>query len=240
MLAASAGLFYLVCRDDRVAGAGDIHLSVLMKEANPLAAFLAGRKIMTPLFVAIFTVAALSNLGSTSFDQSFNYYLKAQLGLTSGYNGAIKAVIGLVSLTANGTIGLWLINRTDVRWSSVWVYLLCSLSMLGVVFLSSTVPFVAVNVLYFGLFSMSVPLTQSLVASRARREDSNLIFGYYNGLKSVGGIFGALFAGLLYTKNPKLPFMLGFAAFLMATLASAYYCRVTAAEREPGQDTPGA
>ena len=220
-------LFYLVCEDDATTKLREIKPKALFKEANPIAAFVAGRKIMTPVFAALFAVCALASLGGVAFDQSFNYYLKAQLGLSSGYNGVIKALIGFVCLAANATLGLWLINKTDIRRSSIYVYLLCSCSMLGVVLISAVVPFVMANVIYFGFLAVSVPLTQSLVANKARGKDSNLIMGYYGSLKSLGAIFGALSAGLLYTINPKWPFMLGLAAFVCATAAAAYYYRLS-------------
>ena len=223
ILAASGVLFFLVCKDDRATVPQGISPKSLFKEANPVAAFLAGRQIMTPLLIAVFAIAALANLGSIAFDQSFNYYLRAQLGLSSGYNGAIKGVIGLVSLAANVTIGLWLVGNTDIRRSSVFVHLLCACSMLGVVLLDSVVPFVAANIIYFGIFAVSVPLTQNLLARTAEDKDSNLTMGYYNGVKSLGGIVGALSSGVLYTVNPKWPFLLGFVAFLVATIASIYY-----------------
>jgi DHA1 family multidrug resistance protein-like MFS transporter len=87
------------------------------------------------------------------------------------------------------------------------------------------VPFIAANIVYFGIFAVSVPLTQSLVARTAEDKDSNLTMGYYNGVKSLGGIVGALSSGVLYTMNPKWPFLLGFIAFLIATAASIYYDR---------------
>lgn len=222
-LASCGVLFHMVCEDDTTKQLQGMKLRALFAEANPLSAFLSGRRIMTPLFVTIFSISALASLGSLAFDQSFNYYLRAQLGLSSGYNGAIKALIGLVSFAANGTIGLWLINKTDIRRSSIFVYMLCSCAMLGVVFLNATVPFVVANVVYFGFFAVSVPLTQSLVANKAKGKDSNLIMGCYNGLKSLGGIFGSLSAGLLYTVNPKWPFILGFVAFASATMVSIHY-----------------
>lgn len=222
-LAGCGVLFYFICQDDAINRSDKVNAKTLIREANPIAAFLDGKSIMTPLLVTLFIVCALTNLGNAAFDQSFNYYLKAQLGLSSGYNGAIKALIGFVCLAANATIGLWLINKTDIRRSSIYVFLFCSLSILGVILLNALVPFVAANVLYFAFFAVSVPITQSLVADMGKGKDSNLVMGYFNGLKSLGGIFGALAAGLLYTVNAKWPFILGFSAFGTATIVSAYH-----------------
>lgn len=218
--------FFFICQDDAASQINEVRIKQLFREANPISAFVAGRSIMTPLLVTLFVVSSFANLGNSAFDQSFNYYLKAQLGLSSGYNGAIKAVIGFVCLAANSTIALWLVNKTDIRRSSIAVYLCASLAILGVILFNALVPFVAANVLYFAFYAVSVPLTQSLVAAMAKDSDSNLVMGYFNGLKSLGGIFGALSAGLLYTVNPKWPFLLGFVAFGTATIASAFYYRL--------------
>ncbi|MGE5580299.1 MAG: MFS transporter [Bacillota bacterium] len=225
VLAASGVLFFIICRDDRDTTQKEIALGPLFRQANPVAAFIAGKHIMTPLLIAVFLVTALTNLGSTAFDGSFNYYLKAQLDLSSGYNGAIKGVIGLVSLAANGTLGMWLVVKSDIRRSWVLVNLLCACSMLAVLLLNATVPFVLANILYFALFAVSAPLTQNLLARTAEGKDTNLTMGYYNGVKSLGGIAGSLSSGVLYMLNPKWPFLLGFLAYLIATGASVYYYR---------------
>ncbi len=226
LLMCSGVLFYLICRDDRAEDIRTVSPIALLREANPVSAFLAGKSIMTPLLVTVFTVAVLTSIGGIAFDQSFNYYLKAQLGLTSGYNGAIKGIIGLVSLVTNGTIGLWLIANTNVSLSSVYVHLLCALSTLAVVVLDSTVPFVLANIIYFGIVALSLPLTQTLLTRAAEGKDSNLTMGYYNGVKSLGGIIGSLASGVLYTSNSKWPFLLGFVAFLLATVSSAKAARM--------------
>ncbi len=222
-LAACGVIFYCMWDEDATTTLKDVKPVKLFKEANPLAAFLAGRSMMTPIFVTLFAVCALASLGGVAFDQSFNYYLRAQLGLSSGYNGVIKAIIGFVCLAANLTLGAWIMKKTDLRRSSITVYLLCSAAMLAVIFTNAMIPFLVANIVYFGFLAISVPLTQSLVADRARGKDSNLIMGYYGGLRSLGGIFGSLMAGFLYTVGPKLPFVLGFASFVLATLAATYY-----------------
>jgi DHA1 family multidrug resistance protein-like MFS transporter len=228
-------LFFFICEDDAVKRYEDIKVGALFREANPISAFLDGRTIMTSLLVTLFVVGAASNMGNSAFDQSFNYYLREQLGLTSGYNGAIKALVGFVCLAANGTVGLWLVNKTDIRRSTIFVYMFCSIAILGVILLNPLVPFIASNVLYFAFFAVSVPLTQSLVANMAKDKDSNLVMGFFNGLKSLGGIIGALSAGFLYTVNPKSPFVLGFVAFAIATAVSAYHYHLSKGTRAQKQ-----
>ncbi len=224
-------LFYIVCQDDVEPSGAQGKPRLSFKEVNPLAAFIEARHIMTPLYITIFAVSSLASLGSTVFDQSFNYYMKAQLGFSSGYNGVIKAVTGLVALVINGTVGLKIINSSDARKTSVWVYLLCSFAMLGISVAESVVALGTIILVYAAVLAVAVPLTQSLVASGAHGKDSNLIMGCYNGLKSLGGIFGALASGFLYTVNPKSPFVLGLLAFAFATIFSVSHYRVSQKER---------
>lgn len=222
-------LYFLTCVDDRAVQPESFDRRRLLHEANPVAAFMAGRQILTPLLVTIFVVVAFSNLGGTAFDQSFNYYLRAQLNLTSGYNGAIKGIVGLISLVANGTICMWLIRRTDIRRSLAAVYLLGSVAMLAVVLLDAAVPFVIANVAYFAISAVSLPLVQSLAVRAAEHRDSNLAMGYLGAMRSLGGIVGALSAGLLYSLDPKWPFVLGCLSLMVATAGTWRYYQVSRA-----------
>ena len=81
---------------------------------------------MSMAFVFLFAVNILTNFGNTGFDQAFNYYLKDALGLTSSYNGIVKALVGLISFAANMTLCIWIINRTKVRRSLVVIVLVCT------------------------------------------------------------------------------------------------------------------
>ena len=49
--------------------------------------------------------------------------------------------------------------------------------------------------------------------------------GFYQSMNSLGSIFGALFAGLIYGANPMYPFILAFLAFAAACLIGGAYVR---------------
>ena len=66
-------------------------------------------------------------------------------------------------------------------------------------------------------------MLQNIVASRTTPENSNTVMGFYQSMNSLGSIFGALFAGLIYDMNPMLPFMLAAAAFGCAFLIGMVY-----------------
>jgi DHA1 family multidrug resistance protein-like MFS transporter len=49
--------------------------------------------------------------------------------------------------------------------------------------------------------------------------------GSLTAIKSFGSIFGSALAGFIYEVNVKLPFVFGFAAFALATLAMVAFCQ---------------
>lgn len=114
-LIAVAVAFFMICEPDSTANLKDIPAKQLMKEANPFQAFIDSKNFMCMAFVFLFAINIFINFGNTGFDQAFNYYLKAQLGLTSSYNGIIKAGVGFVSFIANMSLCIWIIKKTNVK-----------------------------------------------------------------------------------------------------------------------------
>ncbi len=233
-LALAGVIFYLGCKDDTLLPPGQREKGKVKGEFNPFSAFVAAKSFLTPLFTVLFIMCLLQNLGFTAFDQTFNYYIRDQFGFSSGYNGVLKGLMGLITLAANSTVCIWLIRRTDIRRSVVWVLAACSATMLAGILFEQIVPFVVANVLFFAFNSISLPVLQDLVASDVKTAQSNLVMGFYNAMKSLGAVVGALFAGFLYTANPKAPFIFGFAAFVTAAVLAVIYQRGYA-RREGGK-----
>lgn len=223
-LAVCGVLFAILCADDAKEHE-KLRAGNLLRDANPFGAFIQGRSLMCCLIGVLFVVCALQNFSYTCFDQSFNYYAIDQIGLSTGYNGAIKGVMGIVTLIANGTVCVWLLQKTDTRKSVVAVLAICSLTMACALMLTSLVPFLIVNVLFYALSVISVPLLQNLVAAegKAKRYDNNMVMGFYNAMRSLGGILGALLAGFTYMVTPKTPFICCVIGFLLAALFSGFY-----------------
>ena len=138
----------------------------------------------------------------------FNYYLKDQLGLTSAYNGIIKAVVGFVSFLFNMTLCLWIIRKADTGKSTVVLVGACTLASLGTVFAPQISVFLSCGIALYAGYSVSVPVLQDMVATRADPAQKNLVMGFYNATKSLGSIIGSLLAGFLYAIHVKLPFVL--------------------------------
>lgn len=225
-LAASGILFMLVMKDDAIEPLGNLNGHIIKTQCNPFSAFWQCRKFMTKAMIVLFIFYGLTNLGYNAFDQSFNYYLRDQFGLTSGYNGIIKAALGVISIAANSTICMWILKKKNSTAYLVGVTAICTVSMLGVILARELIPFIVVNILFFAFYFVSMPVTQDKVVKMGRGRDSNLVMGAFNSVKSFGGIFGALFAGFAYEINPRLPFILGFLGFALALLFTMQFYKI--------------
>ena len=224
-LVASAVLHYIFCAEDKQDDIRTLTGGRFIRECNPFSAIMQCRRFMTKLLIFLFLGYGLANLGYIAFEQCFNYYLRDQFGLTSGYNGVIKAALGVISLVANSTICMWILRRPSTSRYLMGVMFVCAVAMAGVIACSSLVPFVAVNVIFFAFYFISLPLAQDKAAALGAGRDSNLVMGSFNAVKSFGSIFGSALAGLIYGIHAKLPFVFGFAAFAAATLLLLMFCR---------------
>ena len=221
VLSAAGILFRFACEPD--AAAEKVDPKTLLRQSNPLRAFLDGRHFMTGAFVLLFTVNVLMNFANTGFDQVFNYYLKDQLGLTSSYNGVIKAAVGLVSFVSNMTLCLWIIRKTHVPRSMAVMALFCTAASVGALLIPQIGAYIACSVLVYGGYAVSLPLLQHMVAEQADPGRKNLVMGFYNATKSLGGIIGSLMAGFLYGLHVKLPFLVVAVTYAAATAVAAFY-----------------
>ena len=214
-------LFRLVCEPD--GQQGQVSLKAVAKEANPLKAFADGKYFLNMTFVMLFAVNILMNFANTGFDQVFNYYLKDQLGLTSAYNGIIKAAVGLISFVFNMTLCLWIIRKTDTKVSITVLMGLCALAAVGTVVTPKIWLFIGLGVFVYAGYSVSLPVLQHMVAVQADPTQKNLVMGFYNATKSLGSVVGSLMAGFLYAVHVKLPFAVVAVTYSLSLLAAAGY-----------------
>lgn len=225
-------LFLAVCEKDAAPSKEKLRPGQLVREANPFRSFAQGRTFLTVTLAFLFGMVALQNLSQTAFDQSFNYYVIDQIGMSTGYNGTIKFVMGVVTMIANVTVCAWLMSRPDGKKSAVAVLLAGTACMAGVLGFSRLIPFLAVSVLFYAISSISIPLMQRLAADESARGycDSNLLMGFYNSLQAFGGIIGALIAGFTYVVNPRAPFFCCLAGFAAAAACGMVYRKRTKKE----------
>ena len=186
---------------------------------------------MSVAFAMLFAVNILINFANTGFDQAFNYYLKDQLGLTSSYNGIIKAAVGFVSFVSNMTICVWIINKTDTKKSMIVLVAVCAAAALGITIFENMAIFMVLGVLVYAGYSVSLPVIQNMVASQADPEQKNLVMGFYNATKSLGSIAGSFIAGGIYAVNAKLPFGITFVIYAVGVVAAFGYMVYAKKER---------
>ena len=225
VLALTSVLHFIGCRDDRLQDVEKPARRQLLRECNPFSAIAQCRHFLTRMLVFLFLAYGLANLGYTAFEQCFNYYLRDQFNLSSGYNGVIKAALGVISLVSNSTLCLWIIKKKRTSPYTAAVMSICTAAMFGVIFSGKMIPFIIVNVIFFAFYFISLPLEQNLAAELGKGKDSNLVMGAFNAMKSFGSIFGSALAGFVYQLHAKLPFAFGFAAFALATLMMFLLCR---------------
>lgn len=211
-------LFYLIAQDEKTKPVENF-----AKAVNPFKAFLDAKSFMNPMFILLFAVVLLASIGTTTFDQNFNYYLKAVLGLSSDYNGVIKGVVGLISLLANLTICLKIIRSGKINKALVWLFFIAFVTLEIAALQTQKWPFLLINLIYFTVNAIYLPLIQGAVANRADEDNQNLVMGFYNSMKSMGMVIGGLTAGFLYMIRPNMPFIIAGVLFLLAAIFM-HYC----------------
>ena len=229
-LAASGIVFYVACLPDNAHGQR-IPMTQIIRQSNPLQAFLDGKYFMNGAFAFLFALNILMNFGNTGFDQVFNYYLKDQLGLTSSYNGLIKAAVGFISFAANMTLCIWIIQKTNTRKSMVLLALFCTAASVGALLIPELKLYILCSVLVYAGYSVSLPVLQQMAAEQSSAEQKNLVMGFYNATKSLGSIIGSLLAGFLYAVHTKLPFLMVAIAYGVSIVAAAGYLLLSKREK---------
>ncbi|MBQ7916931.1 MAG: MFS transporter [Firmicutes bacterium] len=222
-LAISGLLFFFCLKNDRKNVAGKVPMKQVVKKANPFAAFMSAGQFMTVVFAVLFTVVFLSNFAFTAYDQCFNYYIKDQFGFTSMYNGVIKAITGSISLVANMTLCMYILKKTNVAKSEVKILTASAVALFGAILSDGVVPFIILTVVYLSMNSVCVPVLQSIVASGAPKEKSNIVMGFYNAMRSFGQVCGALFAGFAYEAGPRIPFFTAGGTLIVAAAGTVLY-----------------
>lgn len=214
--------FYFLLHDDVLEEKQPFNL---VRDANPFQAFYDSKYFMNGMLAILFLTVFLASTASTAYDQCFNYYIKDFFNLNSSYNGMIKAVVGFISLLSNTTICVWLMKKTDVRKSTILVLAFGAFFLSGITFFDEIMPFAIMNLCFFVINAIYVPLLQDLCARKSTKKDSDMVMGFYNAMKSLGMIAGALFAGFLYEVGVKLSFLFATLLFLICMILMFIYYR---------------
>ncbi len=224
-LIALAGLFFFLLGRKQTPVSLEAHpkFEALIKEANPLSSFTAIRPYLSSSLVVLFLASMFAYVGLNAYDQSFNYYIKDQFNFSPVYNGALKALVGVISLAANFTICIRIFKKTRVRLPNMLILLGCGIVSVAMVLMPTLITFLLVNIVLFALDAMFQPLLQGLVSRRTSQENSGVVMGFFSAVRFLGMIMGALVAGFTYTIAPKIPFWVSAAAFFVAAVFALLY-----------------
>ena len=228
-------LFFCVMRRNEQAPKKETQqIRILLREANPFSAFLSIRPYFCKALVALFASILCAFIAYNAFEQCFNYYMIDQFDFSTSSNGAVKAVTGIVSLLANLTLCMAILRRRKIDFPLTIMLFLCALFAILMILMPNLIAFLAIAMVFFGCTAVFQPLLQEQVAerSRAQEQGSGVIMGFYNAVKSVGMIFGALVDGFIYDLLPELPFWMAGLFFALAALCSLFYCRLHRRERQ--------
>jgi len=202
----------------------EMEMRVLIKEANPLSAFVAIRPYMDKTLLTLFASILCTFVAYNAFEQCFNYYMIDQYAFSTTYNGAVKAGTGIVSLIANMTICMAILRKKKINKPVAWLLLGSAAAAIIMLFMPNLALFLMIAMVFFGCTAVFQPLLQEQVASRGKQgESSGVLMGFYNAVKSLGMIFGALTAGFIYDIMPELPFWMAGIFFVLAGLCSLLY-----------------
>ncbi len=221
-LLSCAILFLTLCLDDTLFKEKPLKALVL-KDFNPFYAFINVKEFMSPTLLLIFIIIAISGIGYNSYEQSFNYFIKDQFALNSAYNGIIKVIIAALTILFNATLCLYLQKRTDINKTFLPIMIILAMFSASAIFIENQLLFISVYIIYNGFNAVRIPLLQSLTATKTTQKNSNSIMGFYQSMNSLGSIFGALFAGLIYSLNPIYPFVFAFIAYAFTCIIGFIY-----------------
>ena len=224
LLCVSGACFYFWMKNDQLDERRPTKRE-LLREANPFISFLEVRNLLCKVFVILFVVVLLSSIASTAYDQCFNYFIKDQFHFSSAYNGLLRAIVGFISLAANATICMWIIRNRDVKHSLIWIFAIGAVTLGAMILVEDVILFIIINLIFFAINAIYIPLLQDVVAKSATHENSGVLMGFYNAIKSLGMIFGSLFAGFIYVYGAKLSFLYAGIFFAVSALLMVWYCR---------------
>lgn len=192
------------------------------EDINPFKSFVNAKDIINGFIIGFLLMSAISSFASTSYEQCFNYYIKDIFGFPSSYNGILKAGVGFVALIANWTITMRLL-KTNTFKTIIPVFVLLFVMLVLICILTDMLPFIVLNVIFFGMNSIYLPILQDMMTKYKTKKDGELV-GLFNAVRSLGMVFGSLLAGFIYGVGPKLSFVVSAIGFgLCIVLAIIHY-----------------
>ncbi|MBR3693699.1 MAG: MFS transporter [Erysipelotrichales bacterium] len=217
---ASIGIAHFIFLDDNKEKIEKLDLKDALAHSNPFQAIIDGREILTVMIVIFLVVSLSTSFATTCYEQCFNYYIKDQFGFPPSMNGMLKAAVGMITLLANMTICNYLLKKTNIIKTVLPVLVVCFAMMISIIVLEDIVPFIIMNVVFFGFNAIYQPLLQAMINILVKKEENGMLTGLYNSMRSLGNMGGSLLAGFIYGVGPKMSFVVSAIAFAIAIVGS--------------------
>lgn len=204
-------LFYFLCDKKQ---SQPLNHNEFISKSNPFL-FIKDRNTLTKTLLFSMFLAFATTIAQTTYEQSFNYYMKDFFNFPPSLNGIVKAGVGLVSLFSISVICLWIQRKNIIKKSLSPIFLLCSFLLFLSIQFKKIDLFIIFSLIFSSVNALYLPLIQDLVTS-AKSTINTL--GLYNSMKSLGWIFGGLLAGLLYAISNTLPFITACLIFILCAI----------------------
>ena len=212
-------------------------IKMTLKETNPQMLGDSGKKtkyiwniikdakkseeIFNPWIIIFLFITFFVGIAYSGNNNAFNYYLKAELDMKPIVNGVWKALIGIVGLIANLSVNVWIINKTDIKKSMIFILLFNGVFAYLLFLNNEIIPFFFYSFLFFTLYTILLPLLQGFAVEGEMR-DVGFMAGVFNAIKSLGEMVGAVIAGFSYNINSKMPFLIAAISLSIAFLLSVF------------------
>lgn len=230
------GLLFLFFLDDPKTETADLP-KLRARDINPLRNFTEISPYLNRMVVLFFVISFATYFASICYEHSFNYLIKEEYGFSPSYNGVLKALVGIVALISNATICSFLFKHTKIQRSIIGVLAVCTVMSVGIVLIKQIVPFIAINVVFFGLNSIYLPMQQSILIRVAKEEEYGVFTGMFNAVRSVGSVGGSLVAGFAYELSSRLPFAVTAVLFGISVVCAVVNYRQLESKKYAGAGT---
>ncbi|WP_040214979.1 MFS transporter [Clostridium polynesiense] len=192
----------------------------MINQSNP-AFFLSKNISISKSLVFTLTLALISTIAATAYDQTFNYYIKDIFDFKPSSNGLIKSIIGAITMAVNSTICIYIEKKGIIRKSLIYIFLGCAVNLILAILFDNVVLFMLFNFIFVAFNALHVPLIQAMLTTS--KDNSFNVLGFYNTMKSLGWIIGGVVAGITYSFYYKLPFIIAIICFFIIFAISLPY-----------------
>ena len=209
---------YLLVKEHANFKKSDTKLTI--RDVNPMTSIISSMKMIN-LSIGVFLASALLTMfASSGFDQNFNYFLRVKFNFAPSSSGMFKAVVGLISLTINLTLNMWIVKKTNISKSMCVTIFMAGVSIFAMLASTNTTMVLVFALCYYAFYSMFNPLQQAVMLKNDDASSKGAVAGLFNAAKSFGMMTGPTFAGLIFDINPDYAFMTFGAFLILATVVS--------------------